>query len=80
MGRVGEMGRMGEMGEIVCSNDFSRYSSVMAIVRSNDFSRYSSVMADAMTLPLLGLTTCLGTGAIACDGRDLADANSRGND
>ncbi|WP_198017774.1 hypothetical protein [Oscillatoria acuminata] len=53
------------MGEIVCSNDFSRYS---------------SVMASAMTLPLLGLTTCLGTGAIACDRRDLAGAKSRGND
>ncbi|MCT7957558.1 hypothetical protein NG795_20050 [Laspinema sp. D3] len=34
-------------------------------VCSNDFSRCYRVMADAMTLTLLGLSTCLGTGAIA---------------
>ncbi len=64
MGEVGRMGRWGG-GEIVCSNDFSRCS---------------RVMADAMTLTLSGLSTCLGTGAIACDERDLAGAKSRGND
>ncbi|WP_254568375.1 hypothetical protein [Oscillatoria sp. HE19RPO] len=34
-------------------------------VCSNDFSRCSRVMADAMTLTMSGLSSCLGTGAIA---------------
>jgi hypothetical protein len=60
------MGEMGEMGFM-----FVVTTSVVA----------KSVMADAMTLTLLGLSTFLGTGAIASFERvTKADAKSRGND